>query len=146
MGFKVIKPKTRSRLRAPVSFGFLSNGGKVVGTLTISQSVLNKLGWELGDRVEVALGEGKDEGLMLVSVSLQGPYHLSSPGGRKDHTKIQSVRVKIGGLMAEERHDSQPVEFDILERQREAKNPGELLIILPEFAKSAIKSSKKSLI
>ena len=82
MTFTVIKPRVMRRTDAVcASLQQRQSHGKcrVQFELSLSQSLADQLRWKLGDKFEIAIGEGPDHGYIRIKPSPEG-YQLKSSG------------------------------------------------------------------
>lgn len=140
MAFKKIRPRTSAaRLKMPVAFGAYKVGKNYAGAIRLNQSILDRLDWELGFKVEVSYGTGDDAGEILLTEIADGErgFSLISPGGRIG-SKANGARIAVSPISDGKPHDLIAVEYDIDQKKRE------LYITLPSWAADAIKKKDKA--
>lgn len=124
MGFRALKKKKRQpaigvwvllALRPHAVSGAMSHV-----SIILRDDIQKRMGWEIGTRTEVTLGEGEDQGKLKLSLAGRG-YKMAKYGANGIHVNIPAWKA-----LPYEKQDREQCVYEI--------SDGALIVTLPEWS------------
>ena len=120
MGYKTFgSPKGRGGVRIAC---YKTTTLRHIALLVIGKDVAEKMGWQQGSYVELALGDGKESGWLRIRTNKIGGYALY-----RSKKEINSLQLRLMRLADDHNHPMEAIAHKI--------KSGALYVRLPEWAK-----------